>query len=48
MDALVSNYEDLFRQINPLLPNAPKYIGIEGVGKVNEIRDSIFTELDKF
>ncbi len=26
---------------------APKYIRIEGVGKVDEIRDQIFTELDK-
>ncbi len=26
---------------------APLYIGIEGVGKVDEIRDGIFTELDK-
>jgi adenylate kinase len=27
---------------------APKYIRIEGVGKVGEIRDQIFTALDKF
>ncbi|MBW1799953.1 MAG: adenylate kinase [Deltaproteobacteria bacterium] len=26
--------------------NAPKYIGIEGVGKVDEIRDSIFSALN--
>jgi adenylate kinase len=29
-------------------PAAPKYIRIEGVGQVNEIRDSIFGELDQF
>jgi adenylate kinase len=29
-------------------PAAPKYIRIEGVGQVNEIRDSIFGELDRF
>jgi adenylate kinase len=28
--------------------NAPKYVRIEGVGKVEEIRDSIFAALDKF
>ncbi|MCG6895038.1 MAG: adenylate kinase [Desulfobacteraceae bacterium] len=27
--------------------NAPQYVRIEGVGKVDEIRDSIFSELDK-
>jgi len=27
---------------------APTYVGIEGVGKVEEIRDSIFAALDKF
>lgn len=27
-------------------PGAPKYIKVEGVGKVNEIRDSIFSGLD--
>jgi adenylate kinase len=27
---------------------APKYIRIEGVGQVDEIRDSIFSALDKF
>jgi adenylate kinase len=26
---------------------APKYIRIAGVGQVNEIRDSIFSELDQ-
>lgn len=29
-------------------PAAPKYIRIEGVGQVDEIRDSIFSALDKF
>jgi adenylate kinase len=28
-------------------PAAPKYVRIEGVGQVNEIRDSIFSQLDR-
>jgi adenylate kinase len=27
--------------------NAPKYLQVEGVGKVDEIRDKIFQKLDK-